>query len=458
MTTVSPLRTTEEEQLLTGWGRTSPSLARVRAPQTVADIEQAIADVGPRGLLARGLGRSYGDAAQSGGATVLDMTGVRGIELDAAGGTVTAGAGASLDDILRRIVPAGFFVPVTPGTRMITLGGAIAADVHGKNHHVDGTFGAHVSRLGLVGANGALSELAPTGSDREREEFWATVGGMGLTGVITDATFDLIPITSSLISVDTERTADLDAVMSSMIANDDHYRYSVAWIDSVHPSGRGVITRGDHADISQLPAEQRSSALAYRPKVVATAPPFIPGRLLNKLTVRAFNEAWYRKAPVRKIAELQPIAEFFHPLDFVQEWNRVYGPGGFVQYQFVVPDSASDLIGTALRTLQRVGAPSFLTVLKRFGAANPGPLSFPQPGWTLAADVPAGVPGLGRALDQLDELVAGAGGRLYLAKDSRQAPDMLARTYPRLAEWQAIRDRMDPSGLFTSDLARRLSL
>lgn len=458
MTTVSPLRTAEGEQLLTGWGRTSPSLARVRVPQTVADIERALTEVGPRGLLARGLGRSYGDAAQSGGATVLDMTEVRAIDLDAAGGTVTAGAGASLDDILRRIVPAGFFVPVTPGTRMITIGGAIAADVHGKNHHVDGTFGAHVNRLGLVGATGALSELAPTSAEREREEFWATVGGMGLTGVITDATFDLIPITSSLMSVDTERTADLDSVMSSMIANDERYRYSVAWIDSVHPSGRGVITRGDHADISQLPAEQRSSALAYRPKVVATAPPFIPGRLLNKFTVRAFNEAWYRKAPVRRVAELQPIAEFFHPLDFVQEWNRVYGPGGFVQYQFVVPDSASDLIGTALRTLQRVGAPSFLTVLKRFGAANPGPLSFPQPGWTLAADVPAGVPGLGRALDQLDELVAGAGGRLYLAKDSRQAPDMLARTYPRLAEWQAIRDRMDPRGLFTSDLARRLSL
>ena len=458
MSTVSPLRMTEDEQLLTGWGRTCPSLARVRAPHTVADVEQAIADVGTRGLLARGLGRSYGDAAQSGGATVLDMTGVREIDLDAAGGTVTAGAGASIDDILRRIVPAGFFVPVTPGTRMITVGGAIAADVHGKNHHVDGTFGSHVSRLGLVGAGGALGDLAPTGSEREREEFWATVGGMGLTGVITDATFDLIPITSSLISVDTERTPDLDSVMSSMIANDDRYRYSVAWIDSVHPSGRGVITRGDHADIGQLPADRRSSALAYHPKVVATAPPFIPGRLLNKLTVRAFNEAWYRKAPVRRTAELQPIAEFFHPLDFVQEWNRVYGPGGFVQYQFVVPDSASDLIGTALRTLQRVGAPSFLTVLKRFGAANPGPLSFPQPGWTLAADVPAGVPGLGRALDQLDELVAGAGGRLYLAKDSRQAPDMLARTYPRLAEWQAIRDRMDPSGLFTSDLARRLSL
>ena len=458
MSTVSPLRTNGDEQLLTGWGRTCPSMARVREPRDTADIEQAIADVGPRGLLARGLGRSYGDAAQSGGATVLDMTGVSALDLDANAGTLTAGAGASIDAILRRIVPAGFFVPVTPGTRMVTVGGTIAADVHGKNHHVDGTFGSHVRRLGLVGSTGERHELSPTGSKREQEDFWATVGGMGLTGVISDATVDLIPITSSLISVDTERAPDLDSVMASMIAGDDRYRYSVAWIDSVHPSGRGVITRGDHADLSQLPLDQRSSALTYRAKVVGTAPPFIPGRLLNKFTVRAFNEAWYRKAPQRRTDELQPIAEFFHPLDFVQEWNRVYGSGGFVQYQFVVPDSASEVVGAALRTLQRVGAPSFLTVLKRFGAANPGPLSFPQPGWTLAADVPARVPGLGRALDQLDELVASAGGRLYLAKDSRQSPDMLARTYPRLAEWQAIRDRMDPTGLFTSDLARRLSL
>ena len=458
MSAVSPLRLAQGEQLLAGWGRTAPSLATVHCPASVGDVEQAVAEAGGRGILARGLGRSYGDAAQSGGATVLDLKGLGSIELDAAAATVTAGAGASLDDILKQIVPAGFFVPVTPGTRMITVGGAIAADVHGKNHHLEGSFGSHVQRLGIVDGQGHRRELAPAGDAEVRESFWATVGGMGLTGIMTDATFDVIPITSSLISVDTERAVDLDDVMESMIANDDRYRYSVAWIDSMHPSGRGVITRGDHAPSDQLPAEDRQSALAYDPKVLATAPAFVPGGLLNKLTVRAFNEAWFRKAPKRREAELQPIAEFFHPLDFVQEWNRVYGPGGFVQYQFVVPDSASEIVGKALRKLRKVGAPSFLTVLKRFGPANAGPLSFPQPGWTLAADVPASVPGLGQALDQLDELVAGAGGRLYLAKDSRQSPDMLARTYPRLAEWQAIRDRMDPKGLFTSDLARRLSL
>ena len=191
---------------------------------------------------------------------------------------------------------------------------------------------------------------------------------------------------------------------------------------------------------------------------MATAPAFIPSGLLNKLTVRAFNEAWFRKAPKHRVGELQPIGEFFHPLDGVQEWNRVYGPGGFVQYQFVVPDAAGYLIAYALRRLREVGAPSFLTVLKRFGAANPAPLSFPQPGWTLAADVPARIDGLGAVLDELDELVAGAGGRLYFAKDSRQSSAMVLRTYPQLDQWRSVRQSMDPRAVFTSDLARRLGL
>ncbi len=174
--------------------------------------------------------------------------------------------------------------------------------------------------------------------------------------------------------------------------------------------------------------------------------------------MRAFNEAWFRKAPKSRQGELQSIGAFFHPLDIVQDWNRVYGPAGFLQYQFAVPDGSGHLVGTALKRLREVGAPSFLTVLKRFGAANPAPLSFPQPGWTLAMDIPAGVSGLAAVLDELDDLVLAEGGRLYLAKDSRMSPAMLAATYPRLSEWQAVRDSMDPKGIFTSDLARRLSL
>jgi decaprenylphospho-beta-D-ribofuranose 2-oxidase len=452
---VSPLAPAEGEELLTGWGRTSPSRARVVRPEDITDITVAVSQRSPRGVLARGLGRSYGDAAQSGGATVIDMTGVKGFSLDADSATVRADGGASLDSILRAIVPQGFFVPVTPGTRMVTVGGAIAADIHGKNHHVSGSFGAHVRSVDLLTAEGRLLTLTP---ETTPDEFWATVGGMGLTGVILSATFDVIPIDTSLISVDTERGTDLDDVMARMLARDSDYRYSVAWIDSVASSGRGVITRGDHARADQVPMSKRSRMRDYDPAVRITAPSLIPSGLLNNMTVRAFNEAWYRKHPRQRSDELQSIAAFFHPLDGVQEWNRVYGPRGFLQYQFVVPDAASGIVRTALEKLARVGAPSFLTVLKRFGPSNPAPLSFPMPGWTLAADVPARVEGLDRVLDELDELVAGAGGRLYFAKDSRQSPEMVRRTYPRLAEWQAVRNRMDPDRVFTSDLARRLEL
>lgn len=455
MSSVSPLVPSEDEELLTGWGRTSPSRARVARPADITDITVALDRRSPRGVLARGLGRSYGDAAQSGGATVIDMTGVQGFSLDPATATVRADGGASLDAILRAIVPQGFFVPVSPGTRMVTVGGAIAADIHGKNHHGSGSFGAHVRGLDLLTADGRLLTLTP---ETTPEEFWATVGGMGLTGIIVSATFDVIPIETSLISVDTERGTDLDDVMARMLARDGDYRYSVAWIDSVASTGRGVITRGDHARADQLPVGKRAHMRDYDPAVRITAPSLIPSGLLNTLTVRAFNEAWYRKHPRQRANEVQSIAAFFHPLDGVQEWNRVYGPRGFLQYQFVVPDSGAEVVRTSLEKLARVGAPSFLTVLKRFGPGNPAPLSFPMPGWTLAADVPARVDGLDRVLDELDELVAQAGGRLYFAKDSRQSPEMVRRTYPRLTEWQAVRNRMDPDRVFTSDLARRLEL
>ena len=444
------------EQLLAGWGRTAPSLAQVIPCRSVDEVQAAVLGAGPRGVLVRGLGRSYGDAAQSGGAHVLDLQDLNIIRYDTGTRVATAGAGASLDSIMRALLPQGAFVPVTPGTRMITVGGAIGTDVHGKNHHVDGTVGAHVQELTLVDGQGELRTLRP--DDASAAQFWSTVGGMGLTGAITSASFDVIPVETSRISVDTQRANDLDEVMALMVAGDSTYRYTVAWLDTVSASGRGVITSGDHARMDQLSAKQRVTALEFDPKALASAPNIFPPGLLNSLTIRAFNEAWFRKAPQHRTGEIQSIGAFFHPLDGVQNWNRIYGPGGFLQYQFVVPDTASALIRVALDRLRSISAPSFLTVLKRFGKANPAPLSFPQPGWTLAADVPATVPGLGGILDELDDLVAEAGGRLYLAKDSRQSPQMLARTYPRLGEWQETRDELDPRGIFTSDLARRLSI
>lgn len=459
MTLTLPPGFATDVQTLTGWGRTRPVTAQVVRPGSLEQVQDLMGQAAPHSLIPRGLGRSYGDAAQLRDAAVIELTAFDHILLDPASATVTAGAGVSLNQLLRVIVPAGFFLPVTPGTRNVTVGGAVAADVHGKNHHVDGSFGKHVQRLLLVDGNGQLRDLHPGGDSAEEQPmFWATIGGMGLTGVIVEATFSLIPITSSLISVDTTRFQDLEVLMGAMVEADSRYRYSVAWVDSLDPRGRGVLTCGDHAPAEQLDLAQGSDPLAYDPKALASAPPFLPGGLLNKLTVRAFNEAWYRKAPKRREQELQAIAPYFHPLDGVQDWNRIYGPAGFLQYQFAVPDEAAHLVPRTLEALRKVGAPSFLTVLKRFGSSNPGLLSFPMPGWTLAADVSAAVPGLMEVLNELDGEVAAAGGRLYLAKDSRQSAAMVRRTYPRLQEWQRVRARMDPRSVLDSDLARRTGL
>jgi decaprenylphospho-beta-D-ribofuranose 2-oxidase len=451
---------TTETRTLCGWGRTNPVTAEVVRPASVTQLQELIRGAPQSSLIARGLGRSYGDAAQLRNGTVIELQSFGRIELDSANGTVTAGAGVSLDQILRVIVPAGYFLPVTPGTRNVSVGGAIAADVHGKNHHQDGSFGNHVQRLLLVDGTGTLRELTPSGSDNDGggELFWATIGGMGLTGVIVEATITLIQITSSLIRVDTTRHRDLESLMNAMVAADAKYRYSVAWVDSLDSKGRGVLTCGDHAPVESLPPSLQGDPLNYEPKAMGTAPTFLPGGLLNKLTVRAFNEGWYRRAPRHRVGELQAIAPFFHPLDGVRDWNRIYGPSGFLQYQFVVPNEAAHLISRALEALRKVGAPSFLTVLKRFGAGNPAPLSFPIPGWTLAADVPASVPGLLELLDQIDEDVASAGGRLYMAKDSRQSSKTFHRTYSRHNAWRKSLHITGDKRPFASDISNRIGL
>jgi len=456
MTTLPPGLQSETRTLM-GWGRTNPVTAQVVQPRSVEQLQELVRGAPPRSLIARGLGRSYGDAAQLKDGTVIELPAFDRIELDTASGTVTAGAGVSLDRILRVIVPAGFFLPVTPGTRNVTVGGAIAADVHGKNHHVDGSFGNHVQRILLVDGSGSLRELTPSGRGNfdEAEFFWATIGGMGLTGVIVEATFSLIPITTSLISVDTTRYRDLESLMAAMVEADSRHRYSVAWVDSLDPKGRGVLTCGDHARLEQLSPAQQADPLHYDPKAVGSTPPLLPGGLLNKFTVRAFNEAWYRKAPKHRVGELQTIAQFFHPLDGVKNWNRVYGPEGFLQYQFAVPDEAENLVSKTLEELSKAGSPGFLTVLKRFGPGNCAPLSFPIPGWTLAVDVPAGALGLKDTLSRLDEAVVEAGGRLYLAKDARQSPD----TFKKSSKiGKGFKKRfLSKDNVFTSDMHNRLN-
>lgn len=284
---------------------------------------------------------------------------------------------------------------------------------------------------------------------------------MGLTGVILTATVRLRPVATSLMSVDTERAADLDDLMARLTATDHRYGYSVAWIDLLargRSTGRSVLTRGEHAPLDALPSRARRRPLAFRPARFPSAPAFVPEGLLGRGTVGLFNELWYRKAPRARAGELQRISAFFHPLDGVPHWNRVYGRGGFVQYQFAVGHGREEALRRIVRRIAERRCPSFLAVLKRFGQGDPGWLSFPMPGWTLALDIPASLPGLGAFLDELDEEVAGAGGRVYLAKDARLRPELLAGMYPRLTEFRLLRAELDPRGVFTSDLSRRLDL
>jgi len=446
---------------LHGWGRTGASRTHLAAIDSVADAVSAMRSGGERGVVPRGLGRSYGDAAQNSGGTTLDLTKLNQImrvDAESEPPRVTAQAGVSIDALMRALLPFGLWVPVLPGTRQVTVGGAIAADVHGKNHHTQGSFGNHVLSLDLLGADGQVRTLTPDGEDPDL--FWATIGGMGLTGVVLGATVALQRTESAYFLVDTDRCRNVDDLMATMSSGDDDYTYSVAWFDAVtrgRHMGRAVLTRGTKASVSDLPPKLRRNPLQFAAPRLGTIPEIFPNRVVNQATARAFSAAWYRKAPRHRVGEVQNITKFFHPLDIVAEWNRLYGPNGFLQYQFVVPFAAADTFRQALERIVTSGHLSCLNVLKRFGPGNPAPLSFPMPGWTLTVDLPI-EDGLERLCDALDELVVGAGGRVYLAKDSRLSAAMFRRMYPRLDDFLAVRRRVDPDGLFNSDLARRLEL
>jgi decaprenylphospho-beta-D-ribofuranose 2-oxidase len=438
---------------LCGWGGGDRVEAQLLRPERVADLPPALELIRERGgAIPRGMGRSYGDAAQLTGGVVLETTRLKRFQLDAESGTVTASAGVTLAELLERLVPAGWMLPVVPGTQHVSVAGAIASDIHGKSHGADGTFGAHVEELELLTASGELRRLS---SDHDDDRaFAATLGGMGLTGVIASARIRLRPVSSALLSVDCDRVEDLGQALAALDASGGRYR--VAWLDLLGSrTGRGVVTRADHLPAEAAPPDHRGRATVG---ARATVPRWWPRGVLRPSAVRAYNEFRFRRTRRRRRGYVESIGEHMFPLDALGAWPRLYGADGFLQYQLVVPRGAERVLEVVIERLRATRVPCYLAVLKDFGEANGAPLSFPIAGWTLALDIPRSVTGLDAVLDHLDELVAQAGGRVYLSKDARMRPEALAAMYPRLEEWRAARDRLDPERLWRSDLAARTGL
>lgn len=460
-------------ELLSGWGRTAASAADVIHPVCDADVESAMAASScrdpiaggliargliARGLIARGSGRSYGDAAQNAGGAVLSTRCLDGFDwADRSAGLVWAAGGALLGDVAPFVLAEGWALPVLPGTRHVSIGGAIAADIHGKNHRRDGSFMRHVVEITLATPGAVHRITAATDPDL----YWATAGGLGLTGVVLQATIQAVRVETSAVRVVSRRFGHLDGLMDAMKSAEARHRYTVAWLDAMAQggaSGRGVVSWGDDAAVADLAPLQRARPLTHEAARSISVPDWFSAGPPPARTVRVLNDLRFRRSAPAEITTVEPLDRFLFPLDGLDGWNRLYGRAGLVQYQFVVPFGAEHIVRVALERLRRAGCPPFLAVLKLFGAADPGPMSFPMPGWTLALDIPAAAPALAATLDELDELVAGAGGRVYLAKDARLRPELLGAMYPGLPRWQELQRRFDPEGVLTSDLARRLGL
>jgi FAD/FMN-containing dehydrogenase len=440
---------------LSGWGRFPVEECRVFRPERMAAVAEILESGGERTYIARGVGRSYGDASLNAGAGVISFERLnRLIAFDPETGVLECEAGVTLAEILEAFLPRGFFPPVTPGTKFVTVAGAIAHDVHGKNHHKVGSFSNFVPGLRLQTPSGEILECSP---EENADVFFATVGGAGLTGMIRSAKLRLVPVETAHVLVDFQKSPDLETAVAAMDESDHLYEYSVAWIDCLargRSLGRSVLMRANPAGRSDLKTAHRTPRA---PRRGGRHPVDFPGRVLNPWSIGAFNALFYaahRTVP-RKLAD---VDSFFYPLDSIRHWNRMYGGRGFVQYQVAFPpESGREGLSKLLERVSASGRASFLGVLKRFGAASRGMLSFPMPGYTLALDIPV-ADGLVRFLRELDALVLDHGGRLYLAKDAATTAASFAAMYPRLREFQAVKARLDPEGKLSSSQARRLGI
>jgi FAD/FMN-containing dehydrogenase len=420
------------EPTLEGWGRLKSPGREIRPD----DLLRA-----PAAPISRGLGRSYGDSSlpPAGGTAINTVRADRILAFDEVTGVLRAEAGLALHELNRITLPRGWFTPVTPGTHFVTLGGMVAADVHGKNHHVAGTFGSHVTRLSVKLADGRVVECGP---DKERDLFRATVGGMGLTGHILEVEFGLERVPSPWIVQETERVPDVDAYVARLKEDAKRWPMTVGWLDCLSTGkslGRGYVMRGRWAEPHEAPVRFPKERMRLRFPFEA------PSILLGRYTVKAFNTLLFHQHPKKRIRTsiVSPFT-WFYPLDFVKDWNLMYGPRGFTQYQCVLPESAGPQAARRfLEVLTKRGGASFLCVIKDCGPESPGLLSFPMPGISIALDI-AVRDDTQALVDALNEHVIREGGRIYLAKDMFTRAEHFRAMEPRLEEFQRIRRKYDP--------------
>ena len=437
--------------LTAGWGGYPRAESRWLRSHAAGDVAAMLA-AGP--LVARGGGCAYGDAAIGCDATLMTAGLDRMIDFDPASGLLTVEAGVLLRDVIRAFLPRGFFPPVVPGTQNVSIGGMIASHVHGKNHHAVGGFGAHVESLVLIGPDRAALRCS---TSENSALFWATLGGMGLTGVITQASFRLIPVETGLIRQQTIVAPDLDAALAALDQS-SHWTYAVGWIDTLARGaalGRSLIYLGEHARAAEVDGRREPAA---RDGAVLGIPFDLPDFTVNRLSVRAFNTAYHLAGTLAAADRLVPFEPYFFPLDAVGDWKRVFGRRGLVQHQCVIPRSQGRrVLAEVLELIARRGCPSFLAVLKLFGP-DPSPLmAFPMEGYTLAVDFPASQETF-EMLDAIDEQLRGVGGRIYLAKDARQSRATLEAGYPGLAAFRDLRRTQGASKVFMSRQSERLGL
>ena len=437
---------------IANWGNYPAMESDEKSFSFVGQLEELIKTEGS--FIPRGNGRCYGDASL-GDKTISTLKYDHVLSFDVDNGVLECECGITLDQLLEIIVPKGWFLPVTPGTKFITVGGAIGSDVHGKNHHVDGSFSNHIVEMDILLANGESTTCSPT---LIPDLFEATCGGMGLTGIVTRVKFRLKKIESSFIRQKQIKAANLEEVIR-LFDEYKEYTYSVAWIDCLKKGahfGRSILILGEHATINDLNEAQKKGPLQLPKKKQITFPFNLPSWVLNSFTVKAFNFLYYSKNTKKEINNVVSYEPFFYPLDAILHWNRGYGKKGFVQYQFVLPLNAKQGLIEILHKISDKGLGSFLAVLKVFGEQK-SMISFPKEGYTLALDFPVRK-GLFEFLDELDQVVLKYGGRLYMSKDARMKPEVLVAGYPELEKFKDIIKKYNPQGKIRSVQSDRLFL